>query len=59
MANDSFDAALTGFRPWAKTHPDAASVLTVIGKNHPDNKIAKAARKAAYKAKTRQIAQRR
>ena len=40
-------------------HPDAASVLTVIGKNHPDNKIAKAARKAAYKAKTRQIAQRR
>ena len=28
--------------------PDAASVLTVIGRYHPDKKIAKAARKSAY-----------
>jgi len=40
-------------------HPDAASVLTVIGKYHPDKKIAKAARKSAYKAASRQVAQRR
>ncbi|GEM_PF-496604 len=38
-------------------HPDAASVLTVIGKYHPDKKIAKAARKAAYKAASRKAAQ--
>ena len=40
-------------------HPDAASVLTVIGRHHPDKKIAKAARKSAYKAASRQVAQRR
>ncbi len=40
-------------------HPDAASVLTVIGRHHPDKKIAKAARKSAYKAASRQAAQRR
>ena len=40
-------------------HPDAASVLTVIGRYHPDKKIAKAARKSAYKAASRQAAQRR
>jgi hypothetical protein len=40
-------------------HPDAASVLTVIGRYHPDKKIAKAARKCAYKAASRQAAQRR
>ena len=40
-------------------HPDAASVLTVIGRYHPDKKIAKAARKSAYKAASRQVAQRR
>ena len=37
-------------------HPDAASVLTVVGRYHPDKKIAKAARKAAYKAASRQAA---
>src|SRR5712692_603497 len=36
-------------------HPDAASVLTVIGRHHPDKKIAKAARKSAYKAASRQV----
>jgi hypothetical protein len=40
-------------------HPDAADVLTVIGRHHPDKKIAKAARKSAYKAASRQAAQRR
>ena len=39
-------------------HPDAADVLTVIGRHHPDKKIAKLARKSAYKAATR-AAQRR
>jgi hypothetical protein len=40
-------------------HPDAADVLTVIGRHHPDKKIAKLARKSAYKAASRQAAQRR
>ena len=40
-------------------HPDAADVLTVIGRLYPDKKIAKLARKSAYKAATRQAAQRR
>ena len=40
-------------------HPDAATVLTVIGRYHPDKNIAKAARKSAYKASSRQVAQRR
>jgi hypothetical protein len=39
-------------------HPDAANVLTVIGRQHPDKKIAKLARKSAYKAASRQAAQR-
>ncbi|HEX6520266.1 MAG TPA: hypothetical protein VF070_09690 [Streptosporangiaceae bacterium] len=34
-------------------HPQARDVLTVIGRHHPDKKIAKAARTAAYKASTR------
>ncbi|MGH3237691.1 MAG: hypothetical protein ACRDOH_31430, partial [Streptosporangiaceae bacterium] len=37
-------------------HPDAASVLTAVGRYHPDKKIAKAARKSAYKAASRQAA---
>jgi hypothetical protein len=41
-------------------HPDAPKVLTVIGRYHPDKKIAKLARKSAYKAASRQAtAQRR
>jgi hypothetical protein len=39
-------------------HPDAADVLTAIGKHHPDKKVAKLARKSAYKAATRQAARR-
>lgn len=37
-------------------HPDAPNVLTVIGRHHPDKKIAKLARKSAYKAASRQHA---
>jgi hypothetical protein len=37
-------------------HPNAADVLTVIGRHHLDKKIAKLARKSAYKAATRQAA---
>ena len=39
-------------------HPYAANVLTVIGRHHPDKKIAKVARKSAYKAASRQAARR-
>ena len=39
-------------------HPNAADVLTVVGRHHPDKKIAKLARKSAYKAATRQAARR-
>ena len=39
-------------------HPNAADVLTVIGRHHLDKKIAKLARKSAYKAATRQAARR-
>jgi hypothetical protein len=34
-------------------HPDVADVLTLIGKHHPDKKVAKAARKSAYRASSR------
>jgi hypothetical protein len=34
-------------------HPDAASVLSLIGKHHPDTRVAKAARKSAYKIASR------
>jgi hypothetical protein len=37
-------------------HPDAANVLTVVGRHHPDKKIAKLARKSAYKAASRRAA---
>ena len=34
-------------------HPDAASVLSLIGQHHPDKRIAKAARRSAYRAASR------
>jgi hypothetical protein len=37
-------------------HPQAADVLTAIGRYYPDKQIAKAARKAAYKAASRRAA---
>jgi hypothetical protein len=40
------------------SHPDAPAVLSVIGQHHPDKKIAKLARKSAYKAASRQASQR-
>ena len=40
------------YRNWLP-HPDAADVLTLIGKHHPDKKVAKAARRFAYKASSR------
>lgn len=43
---DVFDAM------WRLPHPDAEEVLTIIGEEHPDKKIAKAARKAAFKARS-------
>lgn len=38
---------------WRLPHPDAAQVLTLIGEHHPDKKVAKAARRFAYKASSR------
>jgi hypothetical protein len=37
-------------------HREVAGLLTVLGKEHPDKKTAKLARRAAYKASTRQAA---
>jgi hypothetical protein len=34
-------------------HPDAASVLSLIGRHHPDKRIAKAARRSAFRAASR------
>ncbi|MGD0560816.1 MAG: hypothetical protein ABSA93_38330 [Streptosporangiaceae bacterium] len=39
-------------------HPDAEAVLTMLGKHVDDKKLAKAARRAAYKASTRRAARR-
>jgi hypothetical protein len=38
---------------WRLDHPDLAEVLTLVGDHHPDKKVAKAARKAAFKASSR------
>jgi hypothetical protein len=35
------------------THPDVVRVLTVLGKHHPDKRIAREARKAAHEASAR------
>lgn len=40
------------------SHPDAPGVLTLIGEQHPDKKTAKAARRYAYKAASRQNSRR-
>jgi hypothetical protein len=37
---------------WRLPHPLAFEVLTLIGANHPDRKVAKAARTAAHKARS-------
>ncbi|ONI90439.1 hypothetical protein ALI22I_11895 [Saccharothrix sp. ALI-22-I] len=38
---------------WRLPHPQAGQALTDVGEAHPDKKIAKAARKAAFKAASR------
>ncbi|MCK7621957.1 hypothetical protein MUU72_02255 [Streptomyces sp. RS10V-4] len=41
---------------WRVDHPAAADVLEAMGRLHPDRKAAKEARKAAFKARSRQSA---
>jgi hypothetical protein len=49
-----------GFEMMARVpHPDGPDVLTAIGRYHPDKKVAKLARKSAYKAASRQATRRR
>ena len=51
---------LTAFEMMARVpHPDVANVLTVIGRYHPDKRVAKLARTSAYKAASRSAARRR
>ena len=38
---------------WRSANPAAQQALEVLGRHHPDKKTAKAARKAAYKARSR------
>jgi hypothetical protein len=38
---------------WRLPHPSAHEVLTLIGTHHPDRTVAKGARKAAFKAASR------
>jgi hypothetical protein len=38
---------------WRLDHPDVADVLRALGDHHPDKETAKAARKAAFKARSR------
>lgn len=47
--------ALTGLidHAWRTGHPDVADVLEAIGEHHPDKNVAKAARKAAFKARSK------
>lgn len=40
-------------RMWRSDHPAAVPALTALGRHHPDKKVAKAARKAAFKARSR------
>ncbi|MFJ9866609.1 hypothetical protein [Streptomyces sp. NPDC101165] len=39
---------------WRVEHPDTADVLEAMGRLHPDKKVAKEARKAAFKARSAQ-----
>jgi hypothetical protein len=39
---------------WRCSHPNARDVLNHVGRHHPDKRVAKAARTAAYKATSRQ-----
>ncbi|MFC6084938.1 hypothetical protein [Sphaerisporangium aureirubrum] len=58
-----FARALAAARPstqvieemWRVDHPDVAEVLDLLGRHLPDKDVAKAARKAAFKARSRGI----
>jgi hypothetical protein len=39
---------------WRVEHPATADVLEAMGRLHPDKKVAKEARKAAFKARSQQ-----
>nr|BFE88830.1 hypothetical protein GCM10020093_114310 [Planobispora longispora] len=40
---------------WRVDHPDVVEVLELLGRSLPDQNVAKAARKAAFKARSRAI----
>ncbi len=40
---------------WRVDHPDVVDVLELLGRSIPDGTVAKAARKAAFKARSRAI----
>jgi len=40
---------------WQVAHPDLIAVLTTLTEHHPDPGVAKAARKAAFKARSRHL----
>jgi hypothetical protein len=65
LADQLREALPPGERPqeilevmWRLAHPDVVDVLTLIGEFHPDKKVAKAARKAVFKASSRASATR-
>jgi len=39
-------------RLWEVSHPGVTSFLTALGDHHPDPAVARAARKAAFKARS-------
>jgi hypothetical protein len=47
------DLRMTVEQMWRLDHPDVADVLGALGDHHPDKDVAKAARKAAFKARSR------
>ncbi|HEU5159826.1 MAG TPA: hypothetical protein VFU43_22715 [Streptosporangiaceae bacterium] len=48
-----FDLRAAVAQMWRLDHPDVADVLRALGDHHPDKEVAKAARKAAFKARSR------
>jgi hypothetical protein len=54
---ETLTAHHTGFfdQAWRVDHPATALVLEAMGRLHPDRKAAKEARKAAFKARSRQL----
>jgi hypothetical protein len=50
------DLRATVEQMWRLDHPDVADVLGALGRHHPDKDVAKAARKAAFKARSRSSA---